>query len=125
MQSTFINTECCLLFLQEQRWELQIARNFLLNKEQHYIGLKTDLGSTTYPSLSHARVRARLPTAVLFFCCHKCHSVFLKSTKKLVFWGRFSSPKLLLSVVAERVKHKRCFLINAQCPECQRTRWIA
>ena len=44
--------------LQEQRWELQIARNFLLNKEQHYIGLKTDLGSTTYPSLSHACVRA-------------------------------------------------------------------
>lgn len=58
MQSTFINTECCFLFLQEQRWELQIARNFLLNKEQHYIGLKTDLGLTTYPSLSHACVRA-------------------------------------------------------------------
>lgn len=87
MQSTFVNTECCFWLLQEQRCELQIARNFLLNKEHHYIGLKTDLGSTTYPSLSHACVRAfQQQFCFLLSQVSQCLS---ETHKKLVFGGMF------------------------------------
>ena len=67
----------------------KIAGSCLLNKEQHYIGLKTDLGSTTYPSLPLARVRARLPTAVLFFLLSQVSQFLSETHKKLVFGGVF------------------------------------
>lgn len=95
----------CLL--QEQRCELQIARNFLLNKEPHYIGLTTDFGSTTLPSLSHACVRAFQQQ--FYFLLSQVSQCLSEKHKKLVFCGCFSSPKFLLLVVVERVKHKRCF----------------
>ena len=34
---------------------------------------------------THTRVRARLPTAMLFFCCHKCHTRCKFGWKNLLF----------------------------------------
>ena len=113
MQSTFVNTECCFWLLQEQRCELQIARNFLLNKEHHYIGLKTDLGSTTYPSLSHACVRAfQQQFCFLLSQVSQCLS---ETHKNLSLGVCFLSSNLFRFVVAQKVKRKQCSrcLINA------------
>ena len=53
-------------------------------------------------------MRARLPTAMLIFCCHKCHRVLLKCTKILFLECVFLSSNLLRFVVVQKIKRKQC-----------------
>ena len=51
---------------------------------------------------THTRVRARLPTAMLFFCCHKCHTRSKLGWKNGLFsrqWGRETKPLSVSSSV--------------------------
>ena len=51
---------------------------------------------------AHIRVYARLPTAMLFFCCHKCHTRSKLGWKNGLFsrqWGRETKPLSVSSSV--------------------------
>ena len=39
------------------------------------------------PTCVHGYVRARIPTAMLFFCCHKCHTKGEIDAKTADFFG--------------------------------------
>lgn len=68
-------------------------------------------------SIPRARICARLPTAILFFCCHKCHIQRKSWWKNIHFWGllkwknrpmSLSSPAYFLHLKHPFVKiHKR------------------
>ena len=48
-------------------------------------------------------LRARVPTAMLFFCCHKCHIKGEIDAKTVVFWGEMTKQNRTFSSFVHRI----------------------
>ena len=110
-------------------WNTDIA------KQSHFLNpsFGSQIGDERF--LAYTRKRARLPTAILFFCCHKCHTrdrsekrSWQKYRKRREEKHRFfncqsrilktSTPQLLKHIQKKAIKH--CFTTTCtdNCDTC-------
>ena len=68
-------------------WILMILLSVYFSKETPFVRVNLlPLRTTSHAHIrAHIRAYARLPTAMLFFCCHKCHTRCKFGWKNLLF----------------------------------------